>query len=69
MSYEDARQLVRIRHELRRLSPDRDQFAATRLLARMRAVAARDAVEHAAIQPELLRWQVAFRLDGAAAGP
>jgi hypothetical protein len=62
MNHDDIRQLVRIRHELRRLMPARDKGAATRLLARMRALTARDARERATVEPEIERWQAAFSL-------
>ena len=62
MNHEEIRQLVRIRHELRRLAPQRDADAAKRLLARMRALTARDPRESAATEPEMQRWQVAFAL-------
>jgi hypothetical protein len=62
MNHEDLRQLVRIRHELRRLMPERNGEAAQRLLARMRALCATDPRERDAAEPELRRWQVAFQL-------
>jgi hypothetical protein len=62
MNHEELRQLVRIRHELRRLAPTKDTDAAKRLLARMRALTARDPREREATEPEVLRWQVAFAL-------
>lgn len=64
MTYNQTRELVRIRHELRKLVEDRDQFAATRLLDRMRALTAKDAAESADIAPEMQRWRVVFRLEG-----
>jgi hypothetical protein len=62
MSYEEMRQLVRIRHELRRLEPEQDRDAAARLLSLMRSLSARDERELATVEPELQRWQVAFSL-------
>jgi hypothetical protein len=62
MNHEELLQLVRIRHELRRLAPARDADAAKRLLARMRALTARDPREKAAAEPEVRRWEVAFAL-------
>jgi hypothetical protein len=62
MNHDEIRQLIRIRHELRRLMPDKDRGAASRLLARMRALIARDARERATVEPEIERWQVAFQL-------
>jgi hypothetical protein len=67
MNNDDLRQLVRIRHELRRLLPndaiDADRDAARKLLARMRALAAPHATEHAHLEPELTRWQARFQLS------
>ena len=62
MNHDEVRQLIRIRHELRRLMPNKDRGAASRLLARMRALTARDARERATVEPEIERWQVAFQL-------
>ena len=62
MKHDDVRQLIRIRHELRRLRPNRDQRAARGLLDRMRALAAHDSRERASVEPEIERWQVAFAL-------
>jgi len=66
MTNDDLRQLVRIRHELRRLLPTRpggeDRDAARQLLARMRDLAAPNAAENARIEPELTRWQARFQL-------
>lgn len=68
MNNEEVRQLVRIRHELRRLVPERDQEQATRLLARMHALTARYENESLAIRPELSRWQSAFSLEALCLG-
>jgi hypothetical protein len=70
MNHDEIRQLIRIRHELRRLMPANDQNAARRLLARMRALIARDSRERASVEPEqprneeaeIERWQSAFQL-------
>jgi hypothetical protein len=62
MEYRDVRELVRIRHELRNLAVDRDRQEAATLLDRMCALVSRDAVESAALQPEVQRWQWMFRL-------
>ena len=64
MTDKDVRQLVRIRYELRRLSSEGDQAAAAKLLARMRALTAPHPTERPAIESEMLRWQVAFNLEG-----
>jgi hypothetical protein len=62
MNHDEVRQLIRIRHELRRLMPANDQNGARRLLARMRALTARDSRERASVEPEIERWQSAFQL-------
>lgn len=63
MDYAAARELVRLRHELRRLVVDRPEgadAAARRILIRIEALVAADAEEAAAVGPELARWQVAI---------
>ena len=62
MEYTDARELVRIRHELRTLARGAGEVAAP-LLERMRSLASRDAAESAAVQTEVQRWQFVFRLE------
>jgi hypothetical protein len=66
MNNDELRQIVRIRHELRRLLPtphgDGDRDTARQLLARMQALAAPHATEQARIQPEVTRWQARFEL-------
>jgi hypothetical protein len=63
MEYRDMRELVRIRHELRSLAHTGDRDTAATLLARMRLLAAGDAAEEAAVQPEVRRWQFVFGLS------
>ena len=62
MNYQDVRELVRIRYELRTLARGAGEVAAP-LLERMRNLAARDAAESAAVQTELRRWQSVFQLE------
>jgi hypothetical protein len=65
MNHDELRQLVRIRHELRRLLPEPPgdrQETARRLLSRMRALIAPHASEQARIEPEMVRWQSVFRV-------
>jgi hypothetical protein len=63
MEYQELRELVRIRHELRSLASRGDsRDTAASLLDRMRLLAARDAAEDAAVQPEVRRWQFVFGL-------
>ncbi len=66
MNYGDVRELVRIRHKLRSLADEREHtLAAASLLERMGVLAARDAVEHAAVLPEMQRWRSVFGLEVA----
>jgi hypothetical protein len=64
MEYRELRELVRIRHELRSLAmTGEDRDTAASLLDRMRLLAARDAREVAAVEPEVQRWQFVFGLS------
>lgn len=68
MSNDDLRQLVKIRHELRRLVPTQggtggSQETARDLLTRMRALVAPHVSEQARIEPEVIRWQSVFQLQ------
>ena len=63
MDYAETRELVRIRHELRRLLAERPvgaDAAARALIARIEALVARDTEEAAVVRPELARWQVSL---------
>jgi hypothetical protein len=63
MIYADARELVRLRYELRRLVVERPagaDAAARLILARIESLVAADAEEAAAVAPELARWQVSL---------
>ena len=63
MEYRELRELVRIRHQLRSLAMSgEDRDTAASLLHRMRLLAARDATEGAAVEPEVQRWQFVFGL-------
>ena len=63
MDYVAARELVRLRYELRRLVVDRPagaDAAARTILARIEALVAADAEEAAVVAPELARWTVSL---------
>ena len=63
MDYAETRELVRIRHELRRLLAERPagaEGAARALIARIEVLIASDTAEAAAVRPELARWQVSL---------
>jgi hypothetical protein len=65
MDYAAARELIRLRHELRRLVVDRPEgadTAARAILTRIEALVAADAEEAAAVTPELARWQVSLSI-------
>jgi hypothetical protein len=63
MDYVAARELVRLRYELRRLLAERPagaEQAARLILARIEALVATDAEEAAALAPEIARWHVSL---------
>ena len=71
MDYAAARELVRLRYELRRLVVERPagaDAAARLILARIEALVAADAEEAAAVAPELARWQVSLATAERATG-
>ena len=66
MDYGQMRELVRLRHELRRLVIERPpgaDAAARGLLSRIEALVATDVEEAAVIAPELARWQVSLAVS------
>jgi hypothetical protein len=56
MEFYEIRELVRVRHELRRLVAEGRQDEARAALVRLRALADRDPVESTEVAPELTRW-------------
>ena len=62
MDFAQAREMVRLRHELRRLLVDRRPDEARAVLTRLEALALADAEEAAGIQPEIARWQTSLEL-------
>ncbi len=63
MDYVAARELVRLRYELRRLVVERPEGAdddARAILARIETLVAADAEEAAVVAPELARWQISL---------
>ena len=63
MDYAETRELVRIRHELRRLLRERPAGADTdarELISRIESLVAADHEEAKVVVPELARWQVAL---------
>ena len=63
MDYVAARELVRLRYELRRLVVERPagaDAAARTILARIETLVSADAEEAAAVGPEIARWQISL---------
>jgi hypothetical protein len=68
MSYAEMRELVRLRHELRRLLVERPPGAdadARQLIARIEELVAADVEEKAVVVPELARWAVSLALPSS----
>lgn len=65
MEFRDVRELVRIRHELRKFTFGGDLDEASALLSRLGAIAAKDPAEHAAALPEMQRWRLRLGLNDA----
>ena len=62
MDFRRERELVRLRHELRRLMADRRREEAAQLLERLRQIAASDSLEGPVLRPEIERWASSFDL-------
>jgi len=65
MSYAETRELVRLRHELRRLLAERPPGAdadARRLITRIEELVAADTEEKAVVVPELARWAISLTI-------
>lgn len=62
MDFRRERELVRLRHELRRLMADRRREEAAALLERLRQIAASDSGEAPVLRPEIARWASTFDL-------
>ena len=60
MDYADVREMIRIRHELRRLTVQGRREEARELLERLRALAEQDPAEKAEVEPEVSRWEAAL---------
>jgi hypothetical protein len=63
MDFAHEREMVRLRHELRRLMVERRTEEARDVLARLEVLAREDAEESTAIEPELARWEVSLRVE------
>ena len=63
MDFTDAREMIHLRHELRRLLVERRAEEARVALDRMEALAAKaEADEAGALRPEIARWQTSLDL-------
>jgi hypothetical protein len=62
MNFVDAREMIRLRHQLRHLIVDRRPDEARAVLARLEALAATEPEEETALRPELARWQTSLDL-------
>jgi hypothetical protein len=62
MDFAQAREIVRVRHELRRLIAEGRRHEARPLLERLKRLAERDARESEAVRPELARWELSLEI-------
>lgn len=63
MEYREVRELVRLRYELRHSFFGGDAERARTVLGELNALAARDPIERAALEPEMLRWRHRLGMD------
>jgi len=63
MDFAHEREMVRVRHELRRLMVDRKPEEARALLLRLEALAIEDERDAAEIRTEIARWQQSLSLE------
>jgi hypothetical protein len=57
MDFVQTREMIRVRYELRQLLAQNRRDEAQPLLERLRALAAADAEERVALEPEIARWE------------
>jgi hypothetical protein len=62
MDFAQARELIRLRHELRRLLADKRRDEARVVIDQLRTLVAASEEEAAAMAPELERWACSFAL-------
>jgi len=65
MDFADDREMIRLRHELRRLLLERRPEEARAVLARLEALAATEPDEATALHPEIARWRTSLDLWAA----
>jgi hypothetical protein len=67
MDFVQARELIRVRYELRTLLAQNRREEALPFLERLRALAASDEEESLALEPEIARWECGSASGGEAA--
>jgi hypothetical protein len=60
MNFEQARELIRVRYDLRALLAQNLREEARPLLERLRTLAAADEEERPSLEPEIARWECGF---------
>jgi hypothetical protein len=60
MDFVQAREMIRVRHELRELLAQNRREEARPLLEKLRALATADEGERGALEPEIARWECGF---------
>ena len=65
LNLDEAREMIRLRHELRRLLVERRLDEARDALVRLEALVAADEEEEAAWKPEIARWRASLGYDPA----
>jgi hypothetical protein len=69
MDFLHEREMVRLRHELRRLMVERRLDEARAVLTRLEQLARLDAEEEVALRPEIARWQASLELGVSSLAP
>lgn len=64
MDFVQARELIRVRYELRTLLAQNRREEALPYLQKLRALAAADEEERAALEPEIARWECSCAATG-----
>jgi hypothetical protein len=60
MDFVQAREMIRVRYELRELLAQNRRDEARPLLEKLRELAAADETERGTIEPEIARWECGF---------
>jgi hypothetical protein len=62
MNYAEVRELIRVRHDLRRAAAEGRREEARALIERLRAIAERDPAERMEVEREIQRWEASVEL-------